>query len=246
MRNKGVRENLPRRKSYVSDRMISRLLKLSVLSLTVVLCSTLMATASEDLPQCKRSRMGGPLFITEDCSDPLFTQPVIDFDEWRETQNGYSYRYVNGHFAETDTRFSFYFPPQDVYEGRFFHYTLPAPDSAPGTEDTKEINIEFGSDSGAYFVQTNGGGSMGIDIGDSTDLDINAIDLTSMDGTISGYRADAAAARFSKELAAEMYGEHRPYGYRFGGSGGGYKTISGLSIPAVFGTDSCPLSLARL
>ena len=27
-------------------------------------------------------------------------------------------------------------------------------------------------------------------------------------------------------VAAEMYGEHRPFGYCFGGSGGGFKTIS--------------------
>ena len=41
-----------------------------------------------------------------------------------------------------------------------------------------------------------------------------------------GYRASAAVATYSRVLAAEMYGEHRPYGYVFGGSGGAYRTIA--------------------
>ena len=33
------------------------------------------------------------------------------------------------------------------------------------------------------------------------------------------------AARYARVVAAQMYGEHRPYGYAYGGSGGGYRTI---------------------
>jgi hypothetical protein len=39
---------------------------------------------------------------------------------------------------------------------------------------------------------------------------------------------NAAAAEYSRVLAAQMYGPHRPYGYAFGGSGGAFKTISGF------------------
>lgn len=94
-------------------------------------------------------------------------------------------------------------------------------------------NIEFGAASGAYYVQTNGGGSPA-------------------PATINGYRADAAAAKFSRILAAQMYGEHRPYGYRYGGSGGSYKTISGAentsgvwdgNLPFVMGS---PMSLPNI
>ena len=46
-----------------------------------------------------------------------------------------------------------------------------------------------------------------------------------MDPSIGAYRANAAAARFSRVVAAELYGQHRPYGYLYGGSGGGYRTI---------------------
>src|SRR5260370_34583736 len=40
------------------------------------------------------------------------------------------------------------------------------------------------------------------------------------------YRAIAASARYSRVVAADMYGPHRPYGYVFGGSGGAYKTLA--------------------
>ena len=74
--------------------------------------------------------------------------------------------------------------------------------------------IGFSIDSGAYFVETNGGGASGSP-------------GSSVDPTIAAYRANAAAAQHSRVIAAEMYGEHRPYGYAYGGSGGGYRTIGG-------------------
>jgi hypothetical protein len=173
-----------------------------------LLCLGLAGTASADPPVCAPPAPGAPIFVTEDCIDPVLNNPVVDVDQWRDKP--VPHRYVNGHFVGTGTRFSFYFPPEDKYEGRFFHYVLPSPSSVPGAENTTEENVAFGSASGAYYVQTNGGGS-----------------LPGTPGTINGYRADAATAKFSRVLAAEMYGNHRPYGYRYGGSGGGYKTISG-------------------
>jgi hypothetical protein len=53
--------------------------------------------------------------------------------------------------------------------------------------------------------------------------------------TIQGYRASAAAARYSRVVAAEMYGDHRPYGYCSGGSRGGYRTISCLENSDAWG-----------
>ncbi|MFX0083302.1 MAG: PKD domain-containing protein [Candidatus Hodarchaeota archaeon] len=46
------------------------------------------------------------------------------------------------------------------------------------------------------------------------------------DPTIAGYRTSAAVANYSRVLASKMYGPQRHYGYAWGGSGGGYKTIS--------------------
>jgi hypothetical protein len=148
-----------------------------------------------------------------DAVDPTFDQPYLDVDEWRDVP--VRHRYVHGGFAGTETRFSIYMPPAERYEGRFFQHITPVPDSehlaqhATGEED----KIGFSIASGAYFLETNGGGGSG--------------GVGSPDPTIAAYRANAAAARHSRLVAAEMYGDHRPFGYAYGGSGGGYRTIGG-------------------
>jgi hypothetical protein len=150
--------------------------------------------------------------------DPLFTQPWVDIDEWRDAP--VRHRYVHGGFKGTDALFSIYFPPREQYQGRFFQ---PVP-AYPGNENTAQqttssfdihlmpesTTIGFAVASGAYLVESNQGKK------DKYPTD---------DRTITGYRASAAVARHSRVLAAEMYGPHRPYGYAYGGSGGGYKTI---------------------
>jgi hypothetical protein len=146
--------------------------------------------------------------------DDDFRAPYIDVDEWREIP--VRHRYVHGGFAKTETRFSIYLPPEDLYEGRFFQHITPVPDSehlaqgAIGEED----KIGFSIASGAYFLETNGGGTSGSP-------------GSTVDPTIAAYRANAAAAQYSRVVAAQMYGDHRPYGYAYGGSGGGYRTIGG-------------------
>ena len=146
--------------------------------------------------------------------DDEFSEPYVDVDEWRDLP--VRHRYVHGGFAETETRFSIYLPPPERYEGRFFQHITPVPDSenlaqsATGEED----KIGFSIASGAYFLETNGGGTSGSP-------------GSSVDPTIAAYRANAASAQHSRVVAAEMYGEHRPYGYAYGGSGGGFRTIGG-------------------
>ena len=58
--------------------------------------------------------------------DSMFSKPYIDLDEWRDTP--VRHRYVHGGFAGTGTRFSFYFPAKEQYQGRFFQYITPFPD----------------------------------------------------------------------------------------------------------------------
>ena len=151
-----------------------------------------------------------------DTKDTLFLKPFIDTDEWREKPA--RHRYVHGGFVGTETRFSFYFPPEDLYQGRFFQYITPFPDNeflsqgATGEDD----KIGFSISSGAYFIETNGGG---------------AVDFSkpmAKDATIGAFRANAAAASFSKIVASEIFGKHRTYGYAFGGSGGAYRTIGSI------------------
>ncbi|HTU39674.1 MAG TPA: hypothetical protein VMF35_16860 [Acidimicrobiales bacterium] len=151
---------------------------------------------------------------TEGPEDPMFDRPAVDLDEWRDEP--VPHRYVHGGFDGTNTRFSIYLPPTDSYRGRFFQHITPVPDSENLAQQARgeADKIGFALASGAYFLETNGGGVWG---GYGSD-----------DPTIAGYRANAAAARYSHTVASDMYGDHRPYGYVYGGSGGGFRTIGGM------------------
>ena len=150
--------------------------------------------------------------LRADSSDDLFREPSVDVDEWRDRP--VRHRYVHGGFAGTETRFSVYLPPAELYEGRFFQHITPVPDSELLAQDAtgEQDRIGFSIASGGYFLETNGGGASGQP-------------GSAVDPTIAAYRANAAAAQYSRVVAASMYGEHRPYGYAYGGSGGGYRTI---------------------
>jgi hypothetical protein len=153
--------------------------------------------------------------VTAQTTDELFSQPIVDIDEWRTTP--VRHRYVHGCFKGTETCFSFYFPPRKQYRGRFFQHITPVPLSenlAQRMPPGEYNKIGFSIASGAYFVETNGGGK----------LDPRA----EGDSTIGAYRANAAAAQYSRVVAQKMYGGQRPYGYAYGGSGGGYRTIGGV------------------
>jgi hypothetical protein len=149
--------------------------------------------------------------------DTLFNKPYTDIDEWREQP--VKHRYVHGGFKGTDTRFSFYFPAKEQYQGRFFQYITPFPDSevlsqgATGEDD----KISFAINSGAYFIETNGGGK----------VDFSKPSFNS-DPTIGAFRANAASADYSRVVALKIFGGNRPFGYAFGGSGGAYRTIGSI------------------
>ena len=149
--------------------------------------------------------------------DTLFNKPYVDIEEWRDKP--VRHYYVHGGFKGTENRFSFYFPPKEKYQGRFFQYITPFPDNetlsqgASGEED----KIGFSVSSGAYFIETNGGGKV-----DFAKFGAGG------DPTIRAYRANAASAQYSRVVVTSMYGGKRPYGYAFGGSGGAYRTIGGM------------------
>lgn len=165
--------------------------------------------------------------------DPLFTEPYVDIDEWRDTP--VRHRYVHGGFKGTDMRFSFYMPPPEKFEGRFFQYVTPVPDSENLSQTVQkgDDNIGFAISSGAYFIETNGGGTSA-----------TAGPAFRVDPTIGAFRANAAAAQYSRKLAQEMYRAPRIYGYIYGGSGGGYRTMGSIentniwdgAVPFVLGT----------
>lgn len=152
-------------------------------------------------------------FITK---DTLFKEPFVDIDEWRDIP--VRHRYVHGGFKGTNTLFSFYFPPKEKYKGRFFQYITPFPDNenlsqgATGEDD----KISFAINSGAYFIETNGGGT------------VDFANPLANDPTIGAYRANAASAEYSRVVAKNFFDGTRPFGYAFGGSGGAYRTIASI------------------
>jgi hypothetical protein len=203
-----------------------------VVILGVVAASFVTAPAfSAAPPVCGPQKAGAPMFITADCIDPILQEGVIDVDEWRDTP--VRHRYVNGHFAGTGSRFSFYFPPPEKFQGRFFqttHQLLTSENADPGS-------IAFAIASGGYAVQSLPG--------PTERISSVAEAFEGRDPSLGGYRVNAAAAKFSRVLAARMYGDRRIYGYISGGSGGAFQVIASLQnssgvwdggVPYVMGT----------
>ena len=148
-------------------------------------------------PACSPPASSTSMLVTADCIDPRFNQPYVDIDEQRTRP--VPHRYVHGGFTGTDARFSFYFPPTEQYQRRFFqitHQFLTSENTTPG-------NIGFAVASGAYFVQTNMGG---VERATTTEQAV----FGKLDPSVGGYRVNAEAAKYSRIVAARIYGEHRP------------------------------------
>jgi hypothetical protein len=181
----------------------------------VIAALTAVTSAGAATPTLSHREM--PADAANPAADPLFKDPYIDIDEWRDAP--VRHRYVHGGFKDTDTRFSFYLPPPEKYEGRFFQHITPVPDSENLAQRPPQFpeddKLSFAIASGAIFVENNGGGSA-------------YLRQVGQDGTVSGYRAQVATARYARVVAQQMYGAHRTYGYAYGGSGGGYRTVSGF------------------
>ena len=126
------------------------------------------------------------------------------------------HRYLHGGFTGTDTRFSFYLPPPDQYSGRFLQHI----EGGNGGHENTAMGplgslggIAFAISCGAYLVESNQGHF-------ADDLSI-----LRTEPTVAAYRASVISARYSRHLAAEMYGQPPEHGYVFGGSGGSPRTI---------------------
>jgi Tannase and feruloyl esterase/PKD domain len=148
-------------------------------------------------------------------TDAFFGAPYIDVDE--ERSEPLPHRHIHGGFAGTRTRFRFYFPSAVSYQGRMI---TPLFGGHGGTEDFfgSPLGVLAGGlpmavRLGAYMVESNQG-----HIGD--DVDPKGGD----DPTIYGHRASNEVARFSKYVAAQVYGAAPHHSYVFGGSGGGRRS----------------------
>ncbi len=200
----------------IADDAISGSAKLGMLGASTISGERVAAGTEPAAPTAPDLDDTGP--ITADSVDPRFAEAYIDIDEWRDEP--VRHRYVRGGFTGTDAKFSLYFPPAEQYQRRFFHNTYPMITNSdigpfPIQFDVAVGNLGFTLDSGAYYLQTNLGG---------------ADRAPPADPAIAAYRVNAAAAKYSRRLAAEMYGEHRAYGYLFGGSGGSYQVMGSAEM----------------
>jgi hypothetical protein len=144
-----------------------------------------------------------------------FGEPFIDVDEQRDAPC--PHRYVHGGFEGSDTRFSLYLPPGDLYAGRMFQHL-----SGGAGGDENSLVGGFGNawafdtvfqDLGGFLVESNQGhfadsGSTGI----AGDLEL--------------FEASAATAEFAKGFAAQTYGRAPHHSYIWGGSGGGLRSLA--------------------
>lgn len=173
--------------------------------------------------------------------DPEYQDPYVDVDEWRERVladgTRIPFRYIHGGFTGKGVKFIICFPEKGNYRGRFFQYLspFPGPDEETASLDKsgEDDKIAFAVTNGACYVESNmGSAQMFGSRGDNTIV----------------YKSSAAVAEYSRRMAMEMYGCGRPYGYVYGGSGGGYKTMACIentnawdgAVPYVIGS---PVSL---
>lgn len=134
-------------------------------------------------------------------TDGFFGAPYVDVDEAREIPA--PHRYIHGGFNNTDTRFSIYLPPQEQYRQRLLMVDVGGPG---GNEHIATSGIGAGGmiaafAAGCYLVETNQG-------------HIGA-DMSGIRGepSVLQWRANAEAARFSRTVAAQVYGGAPRFGY---------------------------------
>jgi len=159
-------------------------------------------------------------------TDAHFGSPYIDVDESRDAP--YRHRHVHGGFADCDTRFTFYFPPKEEWQGRLI---MPMEGAHAGHEDffggalgDAMGGVGLTARLGGYMVESNMG-----HIGD--DIDPRGGE----DPTLYGWRAAVECARFSKYIAWQVYGNEPHHAYVWGGSGGGRRSPLVLeNAPDVF------------
>lgn len=152
--------------------------------------------------------------------DKAYSEYVIDKEEKRlrpmPDGSEISYLYMHGSFPQTNVKFAFFIPEKEDFKGRFFQFLCPFP--GPDEENASETprfgvddKVAFALYHGAAYVETNMG-SKAVFGGES------APDIV--------IKSNGECAELFRKLVMEKYGCKRPFGYAYGGSGGGYKTMT--------------------
>jgi hypothetical protein len=146
-----------------------------------------------------------------------FGAPFIDVDEWRDAPR--RHRYVHGGFEGTHTRFSFYFPPEELYRGRLFQFLSGGAGGDESSLAGSMAGLGFGwafdlafDELGGFLVESNQGhfGNEG---------------NTGVSGDLELFGASAEVGTYAKAFAEEAFGAAPHHSYVWGGSGGGLRSL---------------------
>ncbi len=173
--------------------------------------------------------------------DPEYRDLYVDVRETRERSldsgTVIPCLYVHGGFREKGVKFSWCIPEKESFKGRFYQYMSPFPgpdeEMASLRKDGEDDEIAFCLKNGAGFVESNMGSAHAFG--------------SKPDATIL-WKSSAAVAEGFRKFVMDLYGCPRPFGYVYGGSGGGYKSIACIentsawdgAVPFVIGS---PVSL---
>ena len=173
--------------------------------------------------------------------DPQMQDVYVDIEEMRERValdgTKVPFLYVHGGFREKKIKFSLCIPEKEAFRGRFFHYLSPFPgpdEEVVSLGKTGEDDcILFSLINGAAFVESNMGSAQ--QFGGAPDSTLT-------------WKSSAAVAEYCRKYIMEKYGVGRPFGYVYGGSGGGYKTMACIentdawdgACPFVIGSPAAP------
>ncbi|TGD74892.1 hypothetical protein E4634_06780 [Mangrovimicrobium sediminis] len=193
-----------------------------------------LGACSDNDDQDRRGACSGdPVKITSECSDERLGQVTTTPPELRSEPR--EHYYIEGEFTGTDARFSLHCPLEGAYQGRLFQNTHPLLGSLLSIPPE---SVPFALDSGACFLWTNQGGEDNATSPEDTQE-------PGFEPSYGGYRVNAAAMLAAKQVARDLYGDHEPRAYLYGGSGGAYQTVCSAEhtegiwdgfVPFVMGT----------
>lgn len=150
--------------------------------------------------ECVAATPGGPLQITADCIDPLYSSPVIESETDQTAPS--AHRLVSGYFNGTALQFNIYLPPKEQFGNRFFQWVYPLQNDDANSDVPDTVAFCFSSK--AYVVQVTG--TLGY----------------------RGDAAGAKLSRTVAAKYYNLPPSRHIYGYVYGGSGGSFVTVGAI------------------
>ncbi|KAL4874580.1 hypothetical protein BJY04DRAFT_225832 [Aspergillus karnatakaensis] len=167
------------------------------------LALTLLLPFAVAAPDCLPATPNGPLQITPDCTDPLYSTPLLTSST--DEPSPIPHRKISGSFNGTTVDFTIYLPSrtQHPHPTRFFQLVYPLQNSTAAYS-----TIAFGAASGAYTVTVSG------------TLGYRA------DAAVAKFSKRLAREYYGIADTSAIYG------YIYGGSGGSFQTVGAMENTA--------------